>query len=329
MAKAKAAGSFIGALFNNPTFLILGALGIGLLFFQKDIRNAFASIGEGFGNITLPEIKLPDITLPDINFPEFPKIELPDFTGLFTGFQEQFNLLFQNQKSILAGQTIEQGKGTVTIPEDTIVNPDGTVTSTTPPTGTQPTTETFGGETFPLGTFAQERASLFDFLVAGGQTPVRAQIAISKGEFGDFDFLEKVRSDFIEFFGKPEPAPLNQGLDNEVGFVVPFNDPLGLGGGGSFIGGTTTFGDETNIVDTLSEVLAIFPNLTASQAADALAENVGLTPNQFAQTDPDIINISSQGFDPDQILLNASGGFSGLTPEQIANILTGGNIQNF
>jgi len=63
-----------------------------------------------------------------------------------------------------------------------------------------------------------------------------------------------------------------------------------FGGGPSFIGGTTTFGD--NLVDTLSEVLNIFPNLSASQATDALTEFGGLTGNEFAQIDPDVINIT-------------------------------------
>ena len=72
--------------------------------------------------------------------------------------------------------------------------------------------------------------------------------------------------------------------------AVPPGDELGFGGGPSFIGGTTTFGE--NLVDTLGEVLSIFPGLTASQAADALAAFPGLTGSQFALIDPDIINIT-------------------------------------
>jgi len=45
MAKAKAAGQFLGGIFNNPGVIILGGLAIALLFFQKDIRNAFGSLG--------------------------------------------------------------------------------------------------------------------------------------------------------------------------------------------------------------------------------------------------------------------------------------------
>jgi len=104
---------------------------------------------------------------------------------------------------------------------------------------------------------------------------------------------------------------------------VPIVDEFGLGGG-TFLGGVTTFGD--NLVDTLSEVLNLFPSLTASQARDALEENQGLTASQFRLANTDIINISSN---EDQTLLNSSGDFTGLTPTQIAQLLTGGNINNF
>jgi len=82
MAKAKAAGSFLGGIFNNPGVVILGALTIALLFFQKDIREAFGSLGEsisgGLGdiNIQLPEFKFPEFTFPEIKFPD---ITFPDF----------------------------------------------------------------------------------------------------------------------------------------------------------------------------------------------------------------------------------------------------------
>jgi len=82
MAKAKAAGQFLGGIFNNPGIVILGALAIALLFFQKDIRSAFGSLGEsisgGLGDIN---IQLPEIKFPEIKFPSF------DFGGLFGGVE--------------------------------------------------------------------------------------------------------------------------------------------------------------------------------------------------------------------------------------------------
>jgi len=345
MAKARAAGSFLGGIANNPGIIII-ALAIGaLLIFRKPITEAFGSLGEsitsGIGGIgtSITEgfagLKFPE--LPDINFPEFPEItfpEFPDFTDLFSGFQSQLDLLFNNQQSILAGQTVAgQGEDqTIVIPPDTVVNPDGTVSSTTPPISMG------AGATQQELTFAQTRANTFDILFGLGVSGTQAQQEISALPFGDITALNDLVTRFQTFFGQPEPAPLDSGLtpaqqfvnqNNQQGLVVPFNDPLGLGGGISFAGGTTTFGDANNIIDTLSEVLGIFPNLTASQAANALFANPNLTGNEFAAITPIQPSISSAGIDPEQIINNASGGFSGLTPEQIAFILTGGNIQNF
>jgi len=89
---ASGAGSFLGGFFNNPGVVILGALAIALLFFQKDIRGAFGSLGQGIsegigglGNIdiTLPEFNFPDIKFPDIQFPSF------DISNIFPS-QDQF-----------------------------------------------------------------------------------------------------------------------------------------------------------------------------------------------------------------------------------------------
>ena len=83
-------------------------------------------------------------------------------------------------------------------------------------------------------------------------------------------------------------------IGDETGIVVAPKDEFGLvtvTPGSTFTGaGITTFGD--NLVDTLSEVLSIFPQLTASQARDALEENPGLTGSQFRLINPDIINIT-------------------------------------
>jgi len=325
---ASAGGSFLGGLANNPAIVIIALVLGGLFIFRDKISEGISGLGEGLFNFEFPAF--PEIKFPDFNFPEFPEIKFPDFPDftsqfedIFSGFQEQLDNLFSNQQSIIAGQTVttEQGQD-VMIPPDTVIDPDtGIVTSSTPPTVVN------GGATFEENLFAQNRAGVFDTLVEIlGLSPTQAG-NIVRGATTQAD-LERILFEANQ--GKFTPTNQPTGLDNMgVGFDVPFNDPLGLGGGGSFIGGTTTFGDETNIIDTLSEVLAIFPNLTASQAADALAENAGLTGNQFAQIDPDIINISSAGIDPEQILNNTSDpSLSGLTPEQIFQKLFG-NIQNF
>jgi len=312
--KARAAGSFLGGLANNPAVVIIALVLGGLFIFRDRISAAVGGLGEAIGgglgdiNIQLPEIKLPEINFPEFNFPE---IQFPDFASLFENFFNQQNDLL----SSLAGQTV----GDITIPPDTMVNPDGTVTSSTPPTSSG------GGATQEQQDFAQARAAAFDTLFnVDVLTGTQIQEAISNIEFGDFAALSALVTSILSLANFPEDQSGGGG-----GFVVPASDPTGLGGGGSFIGGTTTFGDQTNIVDTLSEVLAIFPDLSASQAANALFANPDLTANEFAQITPFQPSISSAGGDPDQIINNASGGFSGLTPEQIAFILTGGNISNF
>jgi len=304
MAKAKAAGSFIGGLFNNPTFLILGALGVILLFFQGDIRKAFANLGK----IEIPPIELPTINLPTINLPEIKFPALPDFTGFFTGLQEQqenFFTKFINQFNL--GISADIPKPTKMV-EDT-----GLIDFSKCQCGATVIQDAFGN------VFSECKQCQVTDTALPSQDP-SLNIPDTNG------FVGGIGGGLLDFLGL---TPAQEFAISKGGFEVPKSNPFGIGGGGSFIGGTTTFGDTDNIVDTLSEVLNIFPNLTASQAADALAQNVGLTANEFAQVDPDIINISSSGFDSDQIILNASGGFSGLTPEQIAFILTGGNISNF
>ena len=59
------------------------------------------------------------------------------------------------------------------------------------------------------------------------------------------------------------------------------------GGGISFEGGFIF----ENPIDTLTEVLAAFPQLTASQAADFLSQFSGILPSELAFIDPDIKNI--------------------------------------
>jgi len=90
--KARAAGSFLGGLANNPAVVIIAIVLGGLFLFRDKISDAFGSLGEGLGdiNISLPDINLPEFKFPEFNFPEFkfpditfPEFTLPDFSGLF------------------------------------------------------------------------------------------------------------------------------------------------------------------------------------------------------------------------------------------------------
>jgi len=317
MAKAKAAGQFLGGVLNNPFVAIL-LLGIGaLLIFREPILKGFSSIGESFGkiDITLPEIKLPEINFPEFNFPDF-----PDFTNLF-------DQLFKNQASILAGQTVAGAEGDpVQIPPDTIVNPDGTVTSTTPPT-----TQTVTGD---LSTFfGEQRPLVFDTLQdAFGLTPSQAFVALKNVTTieGLNEVLQKFNQAAIDEEIK-EAAPtnlLNAGgsiADQKVSSFL-LDDPFKQfeGGGVSFVGGSIF---ETPIQNlSLSQIIDKF-NVTASQAANLKAIAQGFTPEEeaFLQGSQDIGGFFT-GFNPPAV---SDPQFQGLTPQQIALMLTGGNISNF
>jgi len=124
------AGGFAGGFFSSPTFIILGALAVILLFFQGDIRKAFENLGKI--DITLPEfpeIKLPEF--PEITLPEFP--ELPDFGQIFA----DFFAMFGGEPTLQpppAGEE-ETPLGTVTTPEGCTIDPvTGIIECPTPPT---------------------------------------------------------------------------------------------------------------------------------------------------------------------------------------------------
>jgi len=319
--KARAAGSFLGGIANNPGIVILGGLAIALLFFQQDIRKAFGSLGEsisgGLGdiNIQLPEIKLPDITLPEITFPEF-----PDFTNLFAGFQSQL--------SSLAGQIVTLQGAQVTIPPDTTIDPEtGIVTSETPPTIDLKTGE-------DLSTlFGELRPKVFDTLQDLGFSPAEA-----------FGFLKNVTTieglnqvlQSVASFGKARPVeqttvqeqPVEQTIKS---FLIDEQTQQFGGGGVSFIGGSIFETPLENL--TLNQIINMF-NVSASKASSLRREAAGFPSTETGFTPPSFFDQFSQGL-PEGIEAPGFGGFTGdpqfqgLTPEEIVLRLLGGNIQNF
>jgi len=319
--KARAAGSFLGGIFNNPGIIIIGLVLGGLFLFRDKISGAFGSLGEGLGdiNITLPEIKLPEITFPDFNFPDF-----PDFSDLFGGFQTQLDQLFKNQQSILAGQTVPGAEGQpVQIPPDTVIDPDtGIVTSSTPPT-----TQTTGDDLSTL--FGELRPQVFDTLVNIGLSPKDAAIALR--DVTTITGLNQVLQSFNVILGGGEPisqqgtAALNplRFLDPVKSFLIDEPTQKFEGGGVSFTGGSIF---ETPIANlSLSQIIDKF-GVTASQAANLRAIDIGFTPEEeeFLQGSGDIFGFT--GFNPPAV---SDFQFQGLTPQEIALRLTGGNISNF
>jgi len=306
--KARAAGSFLGGLLNNPAVVILGGLAIVLLIFRGNISQAFADLGKGIQsglgdiNIQLPEFKLP--AFPEISFPElpaFPEISFPelpsfpDFTKIFEGI-------------------------------------------------TPPTQDPAGAPDLSIGLAGgiQERRAdlergLLEKELAAADIPERD---IQDAILGDltpaqkFAFIERgvipsgfqVTGGVLVAIQPAAPIPQND-LDFGVqSFLV--DQPLQqFGGGGvSFIGGQIFETPLSNL--SLSQIIDKL-GVTASQAANLKAISIGFTPEETK-----FLAGSGSGL-PVGIDAPSFGGFTGdpqflgLTPEEISLQLTGGNISNF
>jgi len=327
-------------LVTKVDLAIIGVAIVGLFFV---IRGA----GQALSNFKLPSLasSIGDISFPEIKFPEinFPNLNPFDEEGFFSNLQKQFDNFFSNQSSI-AGQTVPSESGSdvpVTIPEDTIVNPDGTVTSSTPPTidlGVEP------GGLDPFGeiSFNKLKSQVFNTLTQTiGLTPAKAfsqlrDLEFTKGStFKDLDFVLQSFNQPIDpaLFSKQDtPAPLPAISDQQVQNFLDLPGQNFQGGGVGFIGGQIT---ETPIANlSLSQIIDRF-QVSASQAANIL----GIARNDFGNFDFGVNTGSGIGSvfqDPSLSnllgtnLSNVSNNqFQGLSNTQIALQLTGGNIQNF
>jgi len=106
------------------------------------------------------------------------------------------------------------------------------------------------------------------------------------------DELEVIVKRFIPDEPRPEftRVPRTDFPDTERGVIslLPTEQEFGFGGIG-FEGGFVF----ENPIDTLREVIDRFPQLSASQAADFLAEFSGILPSQLSGIDPDVKNITA------------------------------------
>jgi len=138
-------------LIGGSIAVVIGAL----IIFRTSITGALASggqtIGEGvggfFGGIGQGITE------------SFGRFEFPSFD--FGGNGDENG----SGASELAGETVPFGEegGTVTIPPDTTVNPDGTVTSSTPPTATDPELTAIQAFTLARKGIFESVASAFGF----------------------------------------------------------------------------------------------------------------------------------------------------------------------
>jgi len=180
----------------------------------------------------------------------------------------------------------------------------------------------------PLGeiSFNQLKSKVFDTLTNLGQTPSQAFGLLKDVSFQDgFGALDKILQMFNTPFTGAAAAekPTDEGQDFTVGQSLG-TPQVFTGGGVGFQGG---FVSPTPIT-TLTQVLDLFPQLTASQAADFLGEFSGILPEAALLQGGDVINLSGGGLDPPQIFNQTSEGIAG-TAEQIFKLLFPNVKSNF
>lgn len=253
--------------------LLLGVGGIiAAVFLVSQIRKAGADVQDA-----LSGLQLPDISLPDITFPEFPTID----TSGFDSFVSSITDIFKQQQdtiSSLAGQTIIQDGTTITIPPDTIIDPiTGIVTSVTPPTMDLAEAERL--EALRQLELNRQR-SIAEQALAEIPTEEDISGAELTAAINEAEFIRRQQEKILA-----ETQIVTPVISPEVVSLLPTEQQFI--GGGTFIGGTI----RENPIDTLSEVLSAFPQLTASQASDFLSEFSGILPSELQLIDPDIKNI--------------------------------------
>lgn len=255
---------------GKDLFDALPELDIGLRESIADITESIDSAVSGLGDFAAQQ---------QANLDSFFQQQQTNFQSgiddLFNFFQDQ-----EDNSSVIAGETVVQPDGTiVTIPGDTVINPDGTVTSETPPT--QTLSEQAEAEALAALEAGRAKAKLESELDKTFSDPF----------FGDAELIAAANE--AEFQKRLAEQAV---LDSQIAPVQTFipieseleNNKEFLGGGLSFIGGTI----RENPIDTFGEVLEAFPELTASQISDFLAEFSGILPSELDRIDPDIRNIA-------------------------------------
>jgi len=182
------------------------AVGAALLLsrFSGQIGNIFSSAGQTLGGIVGRPIsgfigglstqlgQLPDFDLriPGVN------IEVGQGTISFDG----------DNASALAGQDVRQGETIIHIPDTTVVNPDGTVSSDTPPVIVNPPTDVIQDPILPPGIPQAEAAELtkrsgFRFIPIDDPNKPRVTFDefrnLFPGAVGVFDLPQTARTEFL------------------------------------------------------------------------------------------------------------------------------------
>jgi len=328
-AVARTSGSFIGGITNNPGIVIIALILGGLFLFRKQISEGIGGLGEGLFNLKLPDFNFPDIKFPDIKFPDFsfpdfsfPDFEFPDFTSSFAGFQEQFTNLFTGFQ-----EQFDKFEFPV-IPPLFKDEDDPTTAGAGGGFGNDPRRQsTFDRD--ESGVLSQfELDNLRDIADdIEGLTPAQSFAFIERGVIpSGFEVVDGILQQIMQQVQpvvqpvvQPQPVVSNLPSGFDL-FVTP----------GSNVPGGFIF--ETPIANlSLSQIIDKFM-VTASQAANILAiakddfgdfdfgTNTGGGIGSILQNIPALSGLGGNVSDNQ---------FQGLSAQEIANLLTGGNIQNF
>jgi len=297
----------LSTLAKNPTLIALGALGIGLFIFRDKISTFFSNITGGaetanlLGENLLSNLQgTQDLLLginkffTDFKFPELPSFEFPSFE--FPEFKFEFPSFDLFGPGPMMPQKMVEDTGLFTPEQLALCECGSSIVQ-----------DAFGN----VNQVCKQCAK------PPGPDPNLAK------EPSDAELFAK---DFPETF--QELTPVQQFLVTDKGvdissFLLDEPTQQFTGGGISFMGGSIF---ETPIENlSLSQIIDKFM-VTASQAANLKAIAQGFTPEEekFLQGPQDVIGFT--GFNPPAV---SDPQFQGLTPEEIALKLTGGNIQNF
>jgi len=322
------AGGFLTGIFSSPAGL--GAIGIGTLLvvifiFRDRIAAALGGLG-GAINIELPKIEFPTIEFPTFEFPtfefptiEFPTFEFPTFENPFEDFEfptfelptfefPDFQQMFDD---FIAGFTGGQNGNGVDMP-------------------TEPSDFTDTGQ-------AAARARQEDEL-AGADIPIRdiTDDPTSLTPAQRFAFIERgvIPSGFEVIGGVLQP--IMQIINNVAQMTTPILSNLPTGFEAFQVGESGFVGAQINPTPienlSLSQIIDMF-GVTASQAANIRA----IAADDFGDFDfgtntgfgiGSVLG-SLSSFIPSSVTNVSDTQFQGLSAQEIANILTGGNIQNF
>jgi len=333
-------------LVSKVDLAIIGVAIAGLFFIIRGAGQALSGLklpfAEGFG-----DIKFPDFTQTSENISQGFSDAFGSTQDFFGDLSKQFTDFFNFQNETLseiAGQTVPSEPGSdvpVTIPPDTTVNPDGTVTSETPPTidlGISP------GGLSSLGEieFNKLKSQVFDTLTQTlGLTSTKAFAQLKDVGFDEgagFSALDKI----LQSFNQPiDPALLGKSAatatlpaisDQPIQNFLNQSGQQFKGGGVGFIGGSISETPLANL--SLSQLIDKF-NITASQAANLSAiakDNFGdfnFNGNTGLGIGSIFKNPSLENILPTNVANVSDNQFQGLSQTQIALQITGGNIQNF